>query len=136
MIYRRWFLGTVLGIFCVVLLLAGAAWLIDPIELWESPVIHGFNHIKPKQAAFLDVFKPFQVRRHAPEIVYIGTSRVYVGFRPEENAYNMGGSSLSLSDMQAYLRFIYSLHAPKRVFIGLDFFQFGHENMTLQREIL
>ena len=99
MIYRRWFLGTVLGIFCVVLLLAGTAWLIDPIELWESPVIRGFNHIKPKQASFLDVFKPFQVRRHAPEIVYIGTSRVYVGFRPEENAYNMGGSSLSLSDM-------------------------------------
>ena len=132
--YYRWFCNVSLGIFGAVVLLSGAAWLVDPIGLWESPVIHGFNHIKPKQAAFLDVFKPFQVRRHAPEIVYIGTSRVYVGFRPEENAYNMGGSSLSLPDMQAYLRFIYSQHAPEKVFIGLDFFQFGHENMTLQRE--
>ena len=108
MSYRRWFCGTVLGIFCVVFLVAGVAWMIDPIELWEAPIIRGFNHIKPKQGSFLDVFKPFQVVRHAPEIVYIGTSRVYVGFRPEENAYNMGGSSLSLPDMRAYLRFIYS----------------------------
>ena len=108
--------------------------MVDPIELWEAPIIRGFNHIKPKQGNFLDVFKPFQVVRHAPEIVYIGTSRVYVGFRPEENAYNMGGSSLSLPDMRAYLRFIYSQHVPKKVFIGLDLFQFGRENMMRKRE--
>ncbi len=132
--YYRWFYSVSLCIFGAVALLSGAAWLVDPIELWESPVIHGFNHIKPKQAAFLDVFKPFQVKRHAPEIIYIGTSRVYVGFRPEKNAYNMGGSSLSLPDMQRYLRFIYSQHTPKKVLIGLDLFQFGQENMTLQRE--
>lgn len=134
MSYRRWFCGTVLGIFGVVFLVAVAAWLVDPIELWEAPIIRGFNHIKPKQAVFLDVFKPFQVVRHAPEIVYIGTSRVYVGFRPEENAYNMGGSALSLPDVRAYLKFIYSQHVPKTVFIGLDLFQFGHGNMVLKRE--
>ena len=133
MSYRRWFCGTVLGILGLMLLLASVTWLIDPIEIWESPVIRGFNHIKPNQAAFLDVFKPFQVRRHAPEIIYIGTSRVYVGFRPEENAYNMGGSSLSLPDMRAYLRFIYSQYVPKKVFIGLDLFQFSQANMTLER---
>ena len=134
MIYRRWFWGTTLGVFGAVWLLAGAAWLVDPIELWEAPVIRGFNHIKPKQAVLLDVWKPFQVRRRMPEVIYIGTSRVYVGFRPEENAYNMGGSGLSLPDMRAYLRFIYSQHVPKKVYIGLDFFQFGHEYMTMKRE--
>ena len=134
MMYRRWFLGTVFGFFGAVLLLAGAAWLVDPIEIWEAPVICGFNHIKPKQALFLDVWKPFQVQRHKPEVIYIGTSRVYVGFRPEKTAYNMGGSSLSLLDMRAYLRFVYSQHVPKQVFIGLDFFQFGHEPMMRQRE--
>ncbi len=132
--YRRWFYGTMLGIACMVILLVGLAWFVDPIEIWETPVIRGFNHIKPKQEVFLDVFKPFQVRRHAPEIVYIGTSRVYVGFRPEENAYNMGGSSLSLPDMQTYLRFIYSQHAPKKVFVGLDLFQFSHEYMGKRAE--
>lgn len=133
MSYRRWFHDTVFGIIGVMLLLSGAAWIIDPIEIWESPVIRGFNHIKPKQGNFLDVFKPFQVRRHAPDIVYIGTSRVYVGFKAEENAYNMGGSSLSLPDMRAYLRFIYSQHVPKRLFIGLDLFQFSHDHMTKER---
>jgi len=132
--YRRWFRGATFCIFCAVLFLSGAAWLIDPIELWEAPIIRGFNHIKPKQAVFLDVFKPFQVRRHAPEVVYIGTSRVYVGLKPEENAYNMGGSSLSLPDMRAYLRFIYSQHVPKQVVIGLDLFQFDRENMARKRE--
>lgn len=134
MSYRRWFYSTVLGIFCAVFVIAGAAWLVDPIELWEAPMIRGFNHIKPKQAVNLDVFKPFQVRRHRPEIVYIGTSRVYVGFRPEENAYNMGGSSLTLPDMRAYLRFIYSQHVPERVFLGLDLFQFSCEYMGERAE--
>lgn len=132
--YRQWFRGTVLCIFAVIFLLAGAAWIVDPIELWEAPIIRGFNHIKPKQAVFLDIFKPFQVRRHRPDVVYIGTSRVYVGFRPEENAYNMGGSSLSLPDMREYLRFIYSQHVPKQVFVGLDLFQFSCESMTMKRD--
>ena len=123
-----------LGVFVGMLLLAGVVWLVDPIEIWEAPIIRGFNHIKPKQAVFLDVFKPFQVQRHKPDIVYIGTSRVYVGFRPEENAYNMGGSSLSLPDIRAYLRFIYSQHVPDKVFIGLDLFQFSRESMTKPRE--
>ena len=134
MSYRRWFRGTVLCIFAAMFLLAGVVWLVDPIEIWEAPIIRGFNHIKPKQAVFLDVFKPFQVQRHKPDIVYIGTSRVYVGFRPEENAYNMGGSSLSLPDIRSYLRFIYSQHVPKKVFIGLDLFQFSRDSMTKPRD--
>lgn len=134
MSYRRWFRVTVLCIFAAMFLLAGVVWLVDPIEIWEAPIIRGFNHIKPKQAVFLDVFKPFQVQRHKPDIVYIGTSRVYVGFRPEENAYNMGGSSLSLPDIRSYLRFIYSQHVPKKVFIGLDLFQFSRDSMTKPRD--
>lgn len=131
--YFQWFRGTLFGIGMGLSLLAGASWIIDPIELWEAPVIRGLNHIKPNQGSFMDVFKPFQVRRHAPDVIYIGTSRVYVGIRPEENAYNMGGSSLSLPDMRSYLRFIYSQHTPQKVFIGLDLFQFSRENMTKKR---
>ena len=134
MSYRLWFRGTVLCIFAAMFLLAGVVWLVDPIEIWEAPIIRGFNHIKPKQVTFLDVWKPFQVQRHAQETIYIGTSRVYVGLRPEENAYNMGGSSLSLPDIRECMRFIYSQHIPKKVFIGLDLFQFSRENMAWRQK--
>lgn len=115
-------------------MLVGVNWLIDPIEIWEAPVFHGFNHIKPKQVLFLDICKPFQVWRHSPDVLYMGSSRVYIGIKPEEEAFNLGESAVTLPDIKAYLRFVYALHIPRKIYIGLDLYQFANESMIKNRE--
>lgn len=113
--------------------------VIDPIGIWTLTSIQGLNHYKSKQSNYLDVWKPYQYYKARPDIVYIGSSRVYVGLSTEgsgdytKNMYNMGGSSLSIKDMREYIKFMYGIHKPKDIYIGLDFFQFGKENYYMQR---
>lgn len=114
--------------------------LVDPINIWGTPIINGFNNYKVKQRVFLEIAKPYEYARVKPDVVYIGSSRVYVGIPPvhhgikDEKVFNMGQSSLSLPDMQEYLRFMYKIHKPQIVYIGLDVFQFGKENFSTPRE--
>lgn len=111
--------------------------LVDPLGIWRLTSTQGFNHYKSKQGSYLDVWKPYQYSKIQPDIVYIGSSRVYVGLPAgqygNERIYNMGASSLSIKDMRRYISFMYQIHKPKEIYIGLDFFQFGKENYHMQR---
>ena len=123
--YKIWcksFLGITAIIISVIFCLS---YIVDPIGIWGSPAVEGLNNYKEKQQHFLEVYKPFELRRYQPDNIYIGTSRVYVGWEAEENSYNLGMNSLSLSDMRDYLHYTYKYHVPKRVYIGLDLFQFS-----------
>ncbi|TYZ29106.1 hypothetical protein FZ041_06060 [Selenomonas caprae] len=132
--YKTW-CTSIIGVVIFILIgLFAALYIIDPIGMWGTPVYAGLNNYKEKQSVFLDVYKPFELRRYKPDNIYIGTSRVYVGWYAEENAYNLGASSLSLPDMKAYLHYAYSQHLPQKVYIGLDLFQFSKSSMTEKRE--
>ena len=72
------------------------AYIINPIGIWGGPVIYGFNHYKTKQSLYEDVFKPYEIMRIQPDVVYIGSSQVDQGFdlttvkTNDECSYNMG----------------------------------------------
>lgn len=126
MSYKRFFLGV---LFIFSLYIVGTlclSWLIDPIGIWNSPVVRGFNNYKVNQPNYLDVYKPYEYMREKPDILYIGASEMYVGFEPicttdsEKKVYTMGLSSLPLADLKEYLRFIYKVHKPQIIYVGLS----------------
>lgn len=139
MFFRRIVIVYITLFTLVFLSVIGTFIVVDPIGMWEVISIRGFNHYKIKQTNFIDVFKPYQYVKVNPDVVYIGSSRVYVGLPPDypssggKKIYNMGCSSLSLKDTKEYLRFMYKMHKPEKVYLGLDFFQFSKENHNSQR---
>ena len=117
----------------------GFGWFVDPIGICGAPVIRGFNHYKIKQGGFLDVYKPYEYIREKPDILYIGASQMYVGFEPickdypAKKVYSMGLSSLSLPDMREYLRFIYKVHKPEIIYMGIAPESFDRKNYDRKR---
>ena len=112
----------------------GTLIVVDPLGIWHFPIIKGFNNYKVSQPAYLDFFKPYEYRMVKPDVVFLGSSRVYVGLCPDDypdesvKVYNMGMSSLSIRDAYQYLKFMIRVHKPKKVYLGLDFFQFDSHN--------
>ena len=44
--------------------------IIDPIDIWGSPLFYGVNQVKVKLDRFLDISRPYEFERVRPEIVY------------------------------------------------------------------
>lgn len=107
---------------------------VDPIGLFGTPRINGFNHFKAKEGSYLEVYKPYQFARTDAKAVMIGNSRVYVGMQAtlngykDEEVYNLGCSNLSLKNAEHFLDYVYATKNPDVVLLGLDFFQFSKEN--------
>ncbi len=118
----------------------GTLIVVDPLGIWHFPIIKGFNNYKVSQPAYLDFFKPYEYRMVKPDVVFLGSSRVYVGLCPDDypdesvKVYNMGMSSLSIRDAYQYLKFMIRVHKPKKVYLGLDFFQFDSHNFYDSRQ--
>lgn len=132
--YKRVFHVWVSIVGVIVAFIIVATVVIDPINAIGFPLIKGINNNKYAQDQYMDVYKPFELARKEADVILIGTSRVYRGIRPtfegvmNEKVYNLGMSSLSLDHMKAYLQFAYKIHQPKKVFIGLDLFNFSRTN--------
>lgn len=123
---------SIIIIYCFVL------FMIDPLGMLNIVNIKGFNHYKGIQDRYIDVWKPYEIQDKKPDVVFIGSSRVYYVIDPrayQTNAvvYNAGFSSLSLKDMDAYIDMICAIKTPKIIYIGLDLFQFGNENFQTDR---
>ena len=110
--------------------------IIDPIDILGTPLIKGLNNCKVNQVNYLDIFKPYQVVKYDPKVLFVGSSRVYCALEPkldgyeDQKVYNFAFSALSLKNMEKYLDFVYAVSKPEKVFIGLDFFQFSKENFN------
>lgn len=119
---------------CFIFSFVAISVVVDPINAIGFPIVKGLNNNKCSQDQYMDVFKPYELARKKPDIVFIGTSRVYRGIKPsiigidDNKVYNLGLSSLSLDHMQSYLNFAYKIHQPKKVFIGVDVFNFSKNN--------
>lgn len=133
--YRKYTLFIVSSLTVFALLTISISYIVDPIGIWGTQEILGLNQNKVKQSSYLDVFKPYEASRLKPDIIWIGTSRVYVGFTMDQlaNEYNMGASSLSLPDIRKYLHFIYNEHKPQKVYLGLDLMQFDKDHLNHPR---
>lgn len=138
MTYKRYFSSVLVLFMSVQILRFILAYLINPVGIWDAPVVHGFNHYKTKQEYYLDVCKPYEYIREQPDILYIGASQMIYGFEPVNKdgrkIYTMGLSALSLPDMREYLRFVYKIHKPKVIYMGIAPESFERKNYYRKRE--
>lgn len=125
MSYKRFFFSLCAVCFLALGARLFASWVVDPIGIWGAPIVRGFNHYKFKQGSYLDVYKPYEYMREKPDVLYIGASQMYVGFATDcsthsgKKVYTLGLSSLSLPDMREYLRFVYKVHKPEVIYMGI-----------------
>lgn len=128
--YKKIFWSTIILIVCILSSIFCATIMVDPLGIVKAPTIKGFNNYKVEQGYYLDMWKTYQFKDMSTKVVYIGTSRVLLGFRNHEvgykdnEVYNLAFNSLSLAEMENYLKFAYKVHKIEKVYIGLDFFQF------------
>ncbi|KYZ76435.1 hypothetical protein AXX12_08355 [Anaerosporomusa subterranea] len=130
MFYKKIAKAFIGGFIVIFLSILGGYIIIDPLDMWSVAKLRGINNYKVSQPLNLDLFKPYQYMNSKPDIVFLGSSRVYVGMPPYfpnssgTKVYNMGFSSLTLQDAYKYIWFMNSVHKPKQIYLGLDFFQF------------
>ncbi len=102
----------------------------DPYWLWhEKPAWFldwgGHNRALDIRNRFA---KSLQVVVRRPEVVLLGSSRVYRGIDTGKinGAYNLGISGLRIREAEAYLRHTLRWTGARRVILGLDYFMFDH----------
>lgn len=126
--YKKFVVGILSSSIFVIMGWFFFTYLIDPIGIWGAPVIQGFNHYKATQTRYEDVFKVYEIMRVKPNVVYIGSSEVDLGFdvsafnTTDARTYNMGIGSGRLWDIREYLRFIYKIYPPEKIFLGLNLY--------------
>jgi hypothetical protein len=71
-----------LGAFAAVAIVAGACWLIDPLAIYSSPRIEGFDALKPALKRRIRVSKTVNAASGEWAALIVGTSRAETGLDP------------------------------------------------------
>lgn len=131
-IYNRFY--TVL--FTVIFLTLGSIALfnviVDPYNVFNSPLISGFNQSKPWKVVQVRLFKAVDVTRIKPKTVLLGASRTYVGLNPKHLAlnryqpvYNLGLNSANMYEIKRYFEHaLFNQPDIKVVVLEIDYFSF------------
>lgn len=77
--------------------------------------------------------KGLQVITRQPKIVLLGSSRVYRGFDIQGDMYNMGISSLMLTEAAAYVDHIANFTRAHTIVLGLDFWMFDEVTLSYEK---
>lgn len=123
--------ATLFGLLLVVLATAGSyVYSADPYWLFSADPVwvrenRGHNHVLDVNMRFA---KSLEVVARQPRAIVIGSSRVYRGMSTEEirdgSVYNLGISSLRITEVHAFLSHALRWTDVDRVAIGLDDFMF------------
>ncbi|MDD9899363.1 MAG: hypothetical protein OXT65_00090, partial [Alphaproteobacteria bacterium] len=126
--YIRQVLITALAL---VALIAAVNYIVNPLGVYGTPVIKGFNDSTPAATAYARLKKREDIKRIKPDILITGSSRADIAFdpRPElfgkNRAYNAGLPASSIREQRMMLEFAAAVHPLKTAIITLDFFSFN-----------
>lgn len=131
--YRSFIKGFLITTFCLALMIIVCNFLIDPFDFYHMPKIKGFNQIKTEIEQHSRLFKTIEIARQRPQAILLGTSRVMIGFNPDDLAsilnlstYNAGVGGASFEEIYRYFeQALYHQPDLKVVVIGLDMFAFN-----------
>lgn len=106
--------------------------LVDPYGVARSPIIPGFNNLKPEQFNHVRLFKAVDVIRLKPTILLLGSSRTDLGLDPKhpalanQSAYNLGLVGPNMYEVRRYFEHALTNQPEvKTVVLGIDFFMFN-----------
>lgn len=115
----------------LVVLLLVFTYVTDFLSILKLPGSGIVKVFKVNQEKYFSVLKPYQYIYSCPDTVFIGNSRVLVGWSPDLpvdhdcSVYNLACPSMTLSEIKEYLQFACKVHVPKEVIIGLDITHFS-----------
>ena len=122
---KKYSTGLLSGIFLILLCVAGFNWVINPYDIYSSPLLDGINIYKSEVERHTRLSKIYQVERIKPDAILLASSR---GLVVEENMFapeDMTGFNLSLTSASTYELARMFQHAQaskslKRVVLALD----------------
>lgn len=105
-------------------------WLINPLGIYQPPVIAGLNDTHPAAQPFSFIQKIESVKRLKPDAIITGTSRAEICLDPKPEffpglvPYNFALAAASVNEQRLALEFAQAVHPLKQAVITLDFFAF------------
>jgi len=118
--------------FILMLMIAGLNWLVNPYQVFNSPVIPGVNELTTENFYKQLLFKPHQLRQIHPRSVIIGTSPAGILFNPMElpqPAYNLAiGGATSYINYRLLQEALDVNPDLDTVIYELSFFSFNADN--------
>lgn len=136
MIKRKTYIQLVFGItLSVVTTIAAFNFTLNPLGLYNSPVIAGFNDRHPAAGGFTRLYKTEDVKRLKPDVIITGTSRADSGLNPKpeyfegSRIYNFAMPAASIREQRYALEFAQAVHPLKTAIITLDFFAFNGKKL-------
>lgn len=100
---------------------------IDPFFIFRSSPFEPRMELIDSHQRFA---KSLQVMTRRPHTIILGSSRVYRGFDVGDGVYNMGVSSLTLTEAVSYTQHILRFTSARRLILGLDFWMWDNNTLT------
>ncbi|MCW8922097.1 MAG: hypothetical protein OQK69_00510 [Gammaproteobacteria bacterium] len=113
------------GISSVLLAVSVFNWIINPYDVFDSPVIQGLNEYKSETGRYARLSKFYQVERVKPDVILLATSRGMVVpdeyFSTEDmTGFNFSMPSASIYELYRAMQHAHAIKPLKRVVIGID----------------
>lgn len=104
-------------------------YLVDPYMLWHAKPLWYTTTKNPVIDHHQRLVKSLQVILRQPEVVFLGSSRVYHVINPQQvtfgKTYNLGIGSLKMTESYGYVRELVKWTPVKKIYLALDLFAFG-----------
>ncbi len=129
--YARWYGGALL---CLLLIVGGINFTVDPLGRFRAVDIDGFNRVKVGVKRDTRKGKTATLQECRFDTILLGSSRIEFGLNPKHpafpgRAYNAGLKSTSIYEMERLTRYLLAHQAPQLVLVGLDFFAFNERRI-------
>lgn len=115
----------------VLVLVCAINYVINPIGIYGSPVIKGFNEVHPTASLYARIRRSEDIKRIRPEVLIVGTSCAMIGLDPQPEmfggakVYNAGLSASSVAEHRRVLEFAQAVQPLKKAVITMDFFSYN-----------
>ncbi len=116
------------GLVSIWILLGAINWLIDPFDIWQTPIIiQGFNMLKPERATHQRLYESSLFRKSHAKTMILGTSRADIGLDPKHPAltppaFNFAMGGQPLRETLALINKASELGRVHAIVFGTDFF--------------
>ena len=110
--------------------------IIDPYDVFRSPIQSGFNNLRPRKIRNSRLFKPIHASQADYDVLLIGTSRMERGVKAEAPAFeasNRKAYNLAMNGQRMAETVVYAEHAIatnpnlKTMILGLKYWTFLYQ---------
>lgn len=127
--FGRYLIILILVTFCLFLLIGAFNWFIDPLGIYNTPMIEGLNALKPEMQDYLSISKAYAVKKQKPQAICLGDSTAGA-IDPDHPGwsyspvYNLWLTGANIYEMMRFMQHANAIQPLKEVVLMLDFEHF------------